>query len=640
MHHLTFLITFIIASLSNLFFVVSENQTMNPSTAPEPQKNDLHLNLKQGTARIECSGNPLEVVIATTTEKGVATQNQITLTHDDMLKLAFQLLLSPEIRERFPHAALPAELSASALRHDQQEAILKKYRTTYKESFGEQDQFGSSNVLGPLKRTLKPVTWGGDGLVLSLASPEGTSQQLWNVQTKGPISIHLLVDVMVAFVSDNQTRGAFPQFAAPYIRRWGEDAFQGGRLKSDIPEILNRDAKLRPLADEDEQELGGIFGGQKSRTPSKTIQPVAEPTTAAPDLSKASGPVFSELKPETPNTPPTPAPAEVAQAANSNATPSEREIDLEKREKEFQKWAENQRHKLEKRKNELDARQLRIETREHEVESRNNSSRNTRDLSKAEGVLKAREKDLARREQELKEQTAELELKRVEYERRLGVLTRSEDAIRGKRIALEKFAQEWEPKQTQFEKNAAQLLNEKAEMDKKSAELATREKELISQQRALDKEREQVRTKTDDLAQKHELLQKLERSLAEREREVENALTQPAADRVLDAELQRRAEEMETSERKLEERERVVIAQEKQIEERRDALAKRALELEEQEETLSRKRQSFDDEMTELFKAVEKREEDVAQKLRAATDIEKSIGGLIVRRFIRPDTKH
>lgn len=213
------------------------------------QKQQIELSVSSGSATIACKGDINNVSISG--QKGkVRVDHEISLTHDGMTKLAISFLTEPAINRLFPHTTLPdgVGMVAGKVAYDKQADILHEYRHAYREEYGMPDQYGRSNIVGPMKREPElEINWGE---TVTLKSEVADGEHLYVLKTEGPVSLHLITDIMIAFARDNLTKNNIPQYAATYLRRWGEEAFENGRLKSDIPEQLKKGIFLKPQEEE------------------------------------------------------------------------------------------------------------------------------------------------------------------------------------------------------------------------------------------------------------------------------------------------------------------------------------------------------------------------------------------------------
>jgi hypothetical protein len=598
-------------------FVVSEKST----------NREIHFSLSQGTALVSCSGDLSSVQISSIKSKEVVAKNEFSLSHDELLKLATQILLLPEVREYFPHAALPETLSqSSSLSVGKQAEILNNYRKPYEANFGEQDQFGSSNIIGNLKRNRVPVSWGDDALVVSWKSAKDTGAQLFHVETNGPVSLHLLVDVMVGFISDNQTRIYFPHFSADYLRRWGEEAFDGAQLRAGIPEKLNSSVKLRPLEDEDKLPVSLstlISAPTAQKSDSAPLESLTIPTRPEAESQPSISPISSEESERLRNLL-----QQIEQREAELATGREelatRQEQLNQKENELKLDSERQRHKLTKRTTELDQRQTRLDSQETEIKRRQTQLRPLASFAPESRDTKNRETNLLDREKKVTSAKEDLQRKEQELERRLSVVSRAEDVIREKQLKIDALKKEWDPKQAELNKQNQEIAQQRLELERKSKEFAQQSVDSISQNSELVAQRE-------ILDRREQTLSKLESSLLEREVQFQNDLKELTQAKERFASDTRASEQREKT---LEQSSRELDQQQLRLKKVEETLATRERELTDARNTLEEDKEAFQLEVDQLSEDLAQRERTIEIKLAEIKAIEKQLGGLIAQHLI------
>jgi hypothetical protein len=163
---------------------------------------------------------------------------------ESFLKAGAVFLSSSLVHQRCPHAALnlppvdhPDYIFAWTIRD-----ALDSQAEGYTERFGVPNHNGRDALFTLPPSNTASMTW-GDGAV-TLTVDKSKSQ----VSLKGvsEISVELLVDIFVTLLRDPFTAESFPNYSAPHLRRWGENAFDTTRLKAGIPSALKKGDLIEP----------------------------------------------------------------------------------------------------------------------------------------------------------------------------------------------------------------------------------------------------------------------------------------------------------------------------------------------------------------------------------------------------------
>lgn len=171
---------------------------------------------------------------------GTSTNRPLECSYDELLRSAVRFLSTDVVKQRIPHAAFNLENTPFLLKFTV-EKELKALGSNYSQIFGKPDHRGVDSIFHNAPRSNQAtLVWGERGA--SLTVNRKTLEV--SLTTSSPVSLELLVDVLITILRDPLTKEHAPEFYAPFMRRWGEDAFKATSLKPGIPSQLTRDVYL------------------------------------------------------------------------------------------------------------------------------------------------------------------------------------------------------------------------------------------------------------------------------------------------------------------------------------------------------------------------------------------------------------
>lgn len=177
---------------------------------------------------------------------GTSTSRPLECSYDELLRSAVRFLSTDVVKQHIPHAAFNLENSPFLMKFTV-EKELRTLGTNYSQIFGKPDHRGVDSIFQNAPRSNQTtLVWGEGGASLTV----NRKTLAVSLTTSNPVSLELLVDVLITILRDPLTKEHAPEFYAPFMRRWGEDAFQATSLKPGIPSQLTKDVHLRstPLA--------------------------------------------------------------------------------------------------------------------------------------------------------------------------------------------------------------------------------------------------------------------------------------------------------------------------------------------------------------------------------------------------------
>lgn len=234
---------------------------------------EIPFDIEIGHVCITCDGDPRSVLLSSE-QKGSTVEHQIDLSIDEALKLGAKLFTLPAVAELMPHLRLPEgvrELGTSKdnqARSDQSQK-LRDYQREYTAQFGTGVPDGKQGIIMALTFHKEELKW-GDVTVKYGRRDSGLSDRVL-IDAPGPVSLFLLVDICASLWADIHTNKDFPHYSAPYMRRWGENSFEGTDLKEGMPLVLDRGVEL--VEEEDEFDL---FAPVSDTEPEESQVPAAQ----------------------------------------------------------------------------------------------------------------------------------------------------------------------------------------------------------------------------------------------------------------------------------------------------------------------------------------------------------------------------
>lgn len=170
------------------------------------------------------------------------TDTPVTCSVEQFLKAGVFFLSTPMVQERCPHAAVPlmAVEHPSWLMGFTINSALQAFQNGYIERFGTPDHDGKDSLFPPRSGNTAHVSWGNGAINLDINRKDHTV----TLSGISKISVELLVDVFTTMLRDPYTGAAFKDYFAPYLRRWGENAFRVTHLKEGIPSSLTTEARI------------------------------------------------------------------------------------------------------------------------------------------------------------------------------------------------------------------------------------------------------------------------------------------------------------------------------------------------------------------------------------------------------------
>jgi len=119
-------------------------------------------------------------------------------------------------------------------------AALESLSTNYTERFGTSDHDGRDALFPNRAGDSSTVSWGDGAMTLEVNRKKGTI----SLHGLSNISVELMVDIFVTILRDPYTAQSFPNYAALYLRRWGENAFTVARLRDGVPASLSANTRI------------------------------------------------------------------------------------------------------------------------------------------------------------------------------------------------------------------------------------------------------------------------------------------------------------------------------------------------------------------------------------------------------------
>jgi hypothetical protein len=228
----------------------------------------LYSDLNLGAFRVRLnSDNSLASIIGNSPGQPVQCQ------YDELLRAAVCFLSSSAVKRLIPHAALPLDESPLVLNFVVKQA-LNELATTYPGTFGAPDQLGVDTIPRSAPRSDSySLRWGDGSAVLTI----DRKTRAVTLSSATSISLELLTDVLITILRDPLTKEIAPEFHAPFLRRWGENAFQITHLKPGTPRALVSSVHLSPQKTVSQAGAAANYAASPS-LPSETL-PSAPPST-------------------------------------------------------------------------------------------------------------------------------------------------------------------------------------------------------------------------------------------------------------------------------------------------------------------------------------------------------------------------
>lgn len=183
---------------------------------------------------------------------GIAPDGSICCSYDQFLRAAITFLHQPLVADRIPHAALGRDQSPLVLAPVVAQS-LALMAASYPDIYGRPDQQGVNSIFEKSpKSESATVTWGNGAASLTV---NRTTYSI-ELSTNNPMSLELLADIFITVLRDPVTKHYNSNFYAPFLRRWGERAFEQSTLRQGFPSKLSRAVKLSPAG-----EIGAPLAG-------------------------------------------------------------------------------------------------------------------------------------------------------------------------------------------------------------------------------------------------------------------------------------------------------------------------------------------------------------------------------------------